>query len=246
MKKIINHLLVLVLLIGVGAGLGVLARQVWPQNPQPNWVRNADEFRAARAKVEKRLSKNPADLDIKIELADLLYDFYNYNERRLEEPDEMYAEIAAELEKNPAENSNKLVKIQLHRGNIAREHKDYSGSIAAFEKGLEFEPDNADLRYNVAYVFMNDLQKYEEANQWFQKIGDKMATDPHFHYNYGRTLYNLGDYTAAKAELEKTMELDPKNAAVVRGDLYKKVTDALEKATPKAENSEDAPAPASE
>ncbi len=64
-----------------------------------------------------------------------------------------------------------------------------------------------------------DAGAYESARAKLEAIIASDETDAEAHFSLGLTLFNLGDYTAARDHFTRSLELDPERAAAVHHNL---------------------------
>jgi superkiller protein 3 len=103
----------------------------------------------------------------------------------------------------------------LNIGDAALKKKDDAAAEAAFKKAIEINPNNAPPYLALASLY-NSQQKFDLANQMSAKATEMMnasgSTDPVAYVNQGIILWNQNKFPEAKAQFEKAMQLDPKNA----------------------------------
>lgn len=227
MKRIVYRLLFLLLLILIGITIGVSYRYLSTLPPESTAIANQEDFDRARDQLESALAKNPEDLALRIRLAELLYNYNNYDtETALKEALEHYQYMMDRAIKNPETDPRAIAQLYFYMGNIDRVMENFTGAIATFEKGLEYDAGHAALKYNIAYTYLNDFHDPVMALDWLHRIGEALDDDPAYHYNLARAHYEQGNYAEAEKELDITMNIDPNNAPIVRADLYRRVLEA--------------------
>ena len=77
-----------------------------------------------------------------------------------------------------------------------------------YDSLLKAEPENTSLQYLRALLYTNDA----ESDPIFERVIEKAPGNPWPHYTLGHHLMCRGDWSAAKAHLEKACQLDPDNS----------------------------------
>lgn len=115
---------------------------------------------------------------------------------------------------------------------VARQNLgDNRGAISDYDHALELIPRNRQLLFNKALA-QSDIEDYEGADSTFEAL---LTYYPGFDTGYlGRAQLSMarGDTTAARGDLDKALELNPKavNAYIMRADIAINADDDLESA----------------
>lgn len=107
--------------------------------------------------------------------------------------------------------SGKVRRLVL-RGMSRMNAGEYEDAISILESTLAKYPDSAayvDNLLGVAYVKMD---RYQEGVDVLEKAIALLPHDAMTHYNLGLALICSGDYERATQEVQRALELDPKNA----------------------------------
>lgn len=88
----------------------------------------------------------------------------------------------------------------------------YEDALKDMQQAQRLNSD-VDIHFNMAYCF-SMLERYSEADSLYQKIPEK--NDPSFLNNYGFNKHKLGDSEAGIALINKSLQLNPKNAFAYR------------------------------
>jgi len=100
----------------------------------------------------------------------------------------------------------------LNRGNVLEKLGRNEEALAAYDKALAIDPNDADAHNNRGVV-LETLGRNEEALASFDKA---LAIDPKYafaHYNRGNVLEKLGRDQEALAAYDKALAIDPNNAS---------------------------------
>jgi len=84
-------------------------------------------------------------------------------------------------------------------------------AIIHFKKALDVQSDYLPATFNLA-ICLGDLQRYDEAEQILQEVINKDASILESYNSLGFIYYKKGDFTKAKENFQKILELDPNNA----------------------------------
>ncbi|MBW4618355.1 MAG: serine protease [Cyanosarcina radialis HA8281-LM2] len=112
------------------------------------------------------------------------------------------------------------------RGVALYASKDYRGAIAAFERAIRLNPNNAPAYVNRGFVRIN-LKQYEEALADFNQAIRLDPNNASAYSNRGGVRYFLKQYEEALADLNQAIRLDP-NLAIAyssRGFVFKQRKD---------------------
>lgn len=140
-----------------------------------------------------------------------------------------YDEAVKVLKQVATEEITVNAKTQVFLGEALFAVGNYEESLAAFQKALEVEPNNAVARYNYGSV-LQESKQYERALKEYDRA---VALDPNLakaFNNRGMTYFLLGDYRKAAADLEKALTIDrsiaeiSNNLGVVYSQLGKRKT----------------------
>lgn len=230
-SKIIFGLILIAL--GIGAGFGV--RHFFFPASEPGRFINDENFREIRTELETKVSEDPQNPAPHQELAFFLFNYHPYSQTGSEALSSSKIHFQHALDLIPTQTGTdalRLADIYFKMGNLEREQKNFPESITLFEKGLNFQPENADIKFNIAFTYLDDIKDFDQAEEWMLKIGDALKNDPAFHYNFAKIYFTQEKFEAAEAALQITMQLDPENASIVRGDFFKRVLEAQGKELP--------------
>jgi len=97
------------------------------------------------------------------------------------------------------------------KGKEYLENEKFNEALEAFEKAIEYNPEDANVWYNKG-VTLDKLGRYEEELEAFEKAIEYNPNDADTWYNKGLTLVNLGRYEEALEAFEKAIEYNPKDA----------------------------------
>ncbi|MGB3653123.1 MAG: CHAT domain-containing protein, partial [Rivularia sp. (in: cyanobacteria)] len=121
---------------------------------------------------------------------------------------EVAGEIGRELlEKGEGEEKTEA-EVWFERGVEQFDNGDFEGSIASFDKAVEFKPDFHNAWYNRGFALF-ELGRFEQVIASFDKA---VEFKPDFHnawYNRGNALFELGRFEEAIASYDKTVEFKP-------------------------------------
>lgn len=123
-------------------------------------------------------------------------------------PDESWqrAELAArkalELDDQLAENYNALSGIQLYY------HRDWTAAEGSFRKGIELNPDSAEMRHHYSRCLML-FGRNEEAEAQMQRVLELEPLSVPYNLNAGKLFYFRRQYQQAIDQFNNTLELDP-------------------------------------
>ncbi|NEP45843.1 MAG: tetratricopeptide repeat protein, partial [Okeania sp. SIO2H7] len=134
-------------------------------------------------------------------------DYQKYLSLTSEERRQKFLEIQdlIEDENNPDEEKGKLL---FEQGLILASDRKYEEEIAAYDKVLEFKPDDDQAWYSKG-IALSDLDRYEEAISAYDKALEFKPDDDQAWYNKGNALKNLGKYEEAISAYDKALEFKP-------------------------------------
>lgn len=219
--------------LGIGSGFGV-RYFFFPTLEAPRFI-NDTNFQETRTELETKVSEDSQNPAPHQELAFFLFNYYPYAQTGSEALSSSKEHFQHALDLIPTQTGTdalRIADVYFKLGNLEREQKNFPESITLFEKGLEFQPENADIKFNIAFTYLDDIKDFNKAEEWMLKIGDTLSQDPAFHYNFAKIYFAQEKFEAAETALQITMQLDPKNASIVRGDFFKRVLEAQGKELP--------------
>jgi len=126
------------------------------------------------------------------------------------------AEFKAVLEKAvPAQEGAKPDKAAAIRalsglGEMALAKGDFDAAQKNFAQALQISPEDEAAAYNVGEIFFSN-QKLDEAIRYFEMAIQIKSTWPKPYYRLGLVYLNKGDFPKAIENLNKFVELDPRN-----------------------------------
>ncbi|MCJ7644162.1 MAG: tetratricopeptide repeat protein [Candidatus Aminicenantes bacterium] len=129
------------------------------------------------------------------------------------------AEFKAVLEKAvPAQEGAKPDKAAAIRalsglGEMALAKGDFDAAQKNFAQALQISPEDEAAAYNVGEIFFSN-QKLDEAIRYFEMAIQIKSTWPKPYYKLGLVYLNKGDFPKALENLNKFVELDPRNPEV--------------------------------
>jgi len=91
------------------------------------------------------------------------------------------------------------------------ESGDHETAIAQLQETLSKYPDSAPYVHNLLGVEYVKTDRFETAIRSFEQAVLLLPHDPMTHYNFGLALVCTGDYDRATQEVQRALELDPKN-----------------------------------
>jgi Flp pilus assembly protein TadD len=91
------------------------------------------------------------------------------------------------------------------------ESGDHETAIAQLQATLSKYPDSAPYVHNLLGVEYVKTERFETAILSFEQAVLLLPHDPMTHYNFGLALICAGDYGRATQEVQRALELDPKN-----------------------------------
>lgn len=91
------------------------------------------------------------------------------------------------------------------------ESGDHEAAIAQLRETLSKYPDSAAYVHNLLGVEYVKTDRFETAVRSFEQAVLLLPHDPMTHYNFGLALICAGDYERAAQEVQRALELDPKN-----------------------------------
>ena len=100
--------------------------------------------------------------------------------------------------------------ILLMRAKMGVEDSLYEGAIDDYSRLLDFEPDNADLWYELSNLRFA-LNDYQGAYEAIQNATNLSRDDPIMYYNKGVIEEQLAQFRKALASYEMSINLDPSN-----------------------------------
>ncbi len=102
-------------------------------------------------------------------------------------------------------------------GMYYQEDGKFTKAIDIFNKIAELYPDNKRVYYNMGYIYLVELEDFENAKIMFQEA---ILINPRYVeavYNLGRTQEAMGDYENARIQYKKSLEILPNYPLAVQG-----------------------------
>ncbi len=100
-------------------------------------------------------------------------------------------------------------RAMYYLGMYFQEHNQYTRAINTFSELIELYPDNKRAYYNMGYIYLVELEDFDNAQTMFEK---SVALSPGFVeavYNLGRTKEAKGDYEGAYEQYRRSLEILP-------------------------------------
>ena len=112
-------------------------------------------------------------------------------------------------------------------GMYYQENRQFLKAIEKFSRITELYHGNKRAYYNMGYIYLVELEEFENAKLMFQEA---ISINPRFveaTYNLGRTMEAMGDYNGARENYKKSLELLPNYPLAVQGmnrldEMYRK------------------------
>jgi tetratricopeptide (TPR) repeat protein len=95
------------------------------------------------------------------------------------------------------------------------------GGITEFEKILEFQPNNASVLNNLAYLLADNNEQIEKAVEYAKRAHEAMPNDGNNLDTYAYTLCKTGEYAKAEELLQMTIQIFERNSQEVIWDVYR-------------------------
>jgi len=93
--------------------------------------------------------------------------------------------------------------------------------ITEFEKILEFQPDNATVLNNLAYLLADNNEQIEKAVKYAKRAYEAMPNDGNNLDTYAYTLCKTGEYAKAEELLQMSIQIFERNSQEVIWDVYR-------------------------
>jgi len=171
-----------------------------------------NNYEAAIGVYEDALKINPAMPDIMYNLA-YAYQTGGYYEKALQE----YEKVLK------ADKKRQISKqVYLNMGSIYDEKGELDKAVRIYKRGLALDPENADIRFNLALTLMKKGSLTEALKQ-LQKTISIRRDDPDVYLTMGNIYYDLKKYDQAKKNFEKSIALkaNPRAILFLANILYK-------------------------
>lgn len=118
-----------------------------------------------------------------------------------------------------------LVEFYMYMGDIYHKAKQHESSDKAYEQALSVDPDNPYVLNNYSYYLSLRKTRLDEAKRMSGRSLELSPDNKHYLDTYGWILYQMGEYSEARTWIEKSVENNASEDAVVLehlGDvLYK-------------------------
>ena len=163
-----------------------------------------------------RQSSDAADADVAIALADL-----HRSTEAFDKAESGYTRALNLLQSQ----SSRLWTLYYARG-VSRERQDkWDLAEADFLKALELEPDQPYVLNYLAYSWLEQDIKFDQALDMIQKAVDQRPNDGFIVDSLGWAYFQLGRYEEAVEQLDRAVELDPNDPTINDhlGDAFWKV-----------------------
>lgn len=105
----------------------------------------------------------------------------------------------------------KFVDARNNLGNVLLERGDVDEALVLYREAIEFDPENVRVNINLASALMEKGQ-YDEALEYANKANGMAPDHPDFLYKRGSIYWRMRNVEAARADFERSVELDPKHA----------------------------------
>ncbi len=123
--------------------------------------------------------------------------------------DQAFANFQTVVSKNP-----KNVEAWMMLGTLNEKKRDVQGARAAYEKLLEINPRFSAALNNLAYLYAEDLNELDKAQEFAQKARDLLPHEPHTADTLGWILYRKHQYSWALTHLLEGAAKLPDSAEV--------------------------------
>ena len=111
-------------------------------------------------------------------------------------------------------------RAYFYAGRVSFEQKDYAAAMKIFRQVLDEEPAEGEYRYYLGYALEKNgnltqaLEEYNNVERFSPKYGE---VQPDLYYRRGRILQMEGNYRAAKQDLIRVLQNDPKHLGALLG-----------------------------
>ncbi len=111
------------------------------------------------------------------------------------------------------------------RGICYERLKQWDKAVVDFKRVLEIDPDNADALNYLGYTWVDRNENLEEAFKMIRRAVELEPTSGAIVDSLGWAHYKLGQYEAARVQLENAVSLSPSSATIIDhlGDVYWKL-----------------------
>lgn len=119
-----------------------------------------------------------------------------------------------------------LVEFYMHLGDAYSKTKQHEASDAAFDQALALDADNPYVLNNYSYYLSLRKERLQTAKEMSAKSLEISPGNKHYLDTYGWILYQMGNYEEARVWIEKALENNATEEAVVLehlGDVYYKL-----------------------
>ncbi|MBE0662340.1 MAG: tetratricopeptide repeat protein [Bacteroidales bacterium] len=119
-----------------------------------------------------------------------------------------------------------LVEFYMHLGDSYSKMKQHESSDAAFDQALDLDAENPYVLNNYSYYLSLRKEQLEKAKEMSAKSLEISPGNKHYLDTYGWILYQMGNYEEARVWIEKALENNATEDAVVLehlGDVYYKL-----------------------
>ncbi len=113
------------------------------------------------------------------------------------------------------EDKGKQIEELIEKGRGLLYKQSYKAALEIFLKGLEIDPDNAEIHYCLGSVSYYQ-GKLKEAHEFYLKAVELNTEDPHYHFVLGNSYMDQGDYMKAVSEFSKSIDIDDTDAHVYK------------------------------
>ncbi len=121
-------------------------------------------------------------------------------------------------------------------GDLSYRLKNYDDAASAYAKALTLEPGNADVRNNLAWVYIQTGKKLDKAKELVTEALElNPAHRPYYLDTLGVVLLKTGNAGAAIDALKESVNTIPKESPELRAEAEGHLADAMKKASESAE-----------
>lgn len=147
--------------------------------------------------------------------------YVGYTLKKLKKDDEavFYFEKALQLD-------SRLVDAYIEACHFYTEHMDYEKVEQLLLKGLQENPENTHLLFQLATLY-NTINKDEESLALFMEVQKRLPHNPSVLYNLAFTLKKVGRIQEAISTYTYALELSPKNSEIIFGRALAYLTAGL-------------------
>jgi len=112
----------------------------------------------------------------------------------------------------PENNNQRLAGMYGFMGEIYNTTKDYANSDQAYEKALQFDPEDASVLNNYSYFLSERNEKLDAAEKMSERSLKLKPDEPTYMDTYGWIEYKKGNFSKARTYIENAIKMAGKNA----------------------------------